>query len=126
MLSARPGYTPIQATIRSTMKLRFLAGVATAIARANGRDKLPRFQAAIGELIALVSVAEGIRAGAIEEGLRRADALARGELKIEGDGLSEPKAHGGCGGAPLHFFFSLAHTQTAHLLRPAPGAGALP
>ena len=66
MLSARPGYTPIQATIRSTMKLRFLAGMATAIARANGRDKLPRFQAAIGELIALVSVAEGIRAGAID------------------------------------------------------------
>ena len=50
MLSSRPGYTPIQATIRSTMKLRFLAGMATAIARANGRDKLPRFQAAIGEL----------------------------------------------------------------------------
>ena len=68
MLSARPGYTPIQATIRSTMKLRFLAGMATAIARANGRDKLPRFQAAIGELIALVSVAEGIRAGAIGRG----------------------------------------------------------
>ena len=44
MLSARPGYTPLQATIRSTMKLRFLAGMATAIARANGRDKLPRFQ----------------------------------------------------------------------------------
>lgn len=44
MLSARPSYTPIQATIRSTMKLRFLAGVATAIARANGRDKLPRFR----------------------------------------------------------------------------------
>ena len=81
MLSARPGYTPIQATIRSTMKLRFLAGVATAIARANGRDKLPRFQAAIGELIALVSVAEGIRAGAIEEGLRRAEAFARGETQ---------------------------------------------
>src|SRR3984893_17114216 len=77
MLAARPGYTPLQGTIRSTMKLRFLAGVATAIARANGRDKLPRFQAAIGELIALVSVAEGIRAGAITEGIRRAEAFAR-------------------------------------------------
>ena len=91
MLSSRPGYTPIQATIRSTMKLRFLAGMATAIARANGRDKLPRFQAAIGELIALVSVAEGIRAGAVEEGIRRAEAFARGETRIEGDGLTEPK-----------------------------------
>jgi light-regulated signal transduction histidine kinase (bacteriophytochrome) len=61
------------------MKLRFLAGMATAIARANGRNKMPRFQAAIGELIALVSVAEGIRAGAVEEGLRRAEAFARGD-----------------------------------------------
>jgi len=106
MLSARPGYTPIQACIRSTMKLRFLAGVATAIARANGRDKLPRFQAAIGELIALVSVAEGIRAGAIEEGLRRAEAFARGELKIEGDGLR-------------------ANTKAADVLRLAAGSGVL-
>src|SRR5258708_26031787 len=92
MLSARPGYTPIQATIRSTMKLRFLAGMATAISRANGRDKLPRFQAAIGELIALVSVAEGIRAGAIEEGLRRAEDFARGEPQIQDAGSTEPPA----------------------------------
>jgi aromatic ring hydroxylase len=125
MLSARPGYTPIQATIRSTMKLRFLAGVATAIARANGRDKLPRFQAAIGELIALVSVAEGIRAGAIEEGLRRAEAFARGELKIEGDGLSEPKAIGVCGGAAINFFFPWANTKAADVLRLAAGSGVL-
>lgn len=54
----------------------------------NGRDKLPRFQAAIGELIALVSVAEGIRAGAVAEGLARAEAFARDELRIEGDGLT--------------------------------------
>ena len=125
MLSARPGYTPIQATIRSTMKLRFLAGVATAIARANGRDKLPRFQAAIGELIALVSVAEGIRAGAIDEGLRRAEAFARGEFKIEGDGLSEPKTIGVCGGAAINFFFPWANTKAADVLRLAAGSGVL-
>src|SRR5882757_1114134 len=125
MLSARPGYTPLQATIRSTMKLRFLAGMATAIARANGRDKLPRFQAAIGELIALVSVAEGIRAGAIAEGLRRAEAFAAGELKIEGDGISEPKAIGVCGGAAINFFFPYANTKAADVLRLAAGSGVL-
>ena len=125
MLSARPGYTPLQATIRSTMKLRFLAGVATAIARANGRDKLPRFQAAIGELIALVSVAEGIRAGAIAEGLRRAEAFARGEFRIEGDGLSEPKTIGVCGGAAINFFFPYANTKAADVLRLAAGSGVL-
>ena len=125
MLSSRPGYTPIQATIRSTMKLRFLAGMATAIARANGRDKLPRFQAAIGELIALVSVAEGIRAGAVEEGLRRAEAFARGETRIEGDGLTEPKVTGVCGGAAINFFFPYANTKAADVLRIAAGSGVL-
>jgi aromatic ring hydroxylase len=125
MLTARPGYTPLQATVRSTMKLRFVAGVATAIARANGRDKLPRFQAAIGELIALVSVAEGIRAGAIEEGLRRAQAYARGEFKIEGDGLSEPRTVGVCGGAAINFFFPYANTKAADVLRIAAGSGVL-
>ena len=125
MLTARPGYTPIQATIRSTMKLRFLAGMATAIARANGRDKLPRFQAAIGELLALVSVAEGIRAGAVEEGRRRAEAFARGELKIEGDGLTEPRTVGVAGGAAIDFFFPYANTKAADVLRLAAGSGVL-
>src|SRR5262249_52968094 len=111
--------------IRSTMKLRFLAGVATAIARANGRDKLPRFQAAIGELIALISVAEGIRAGAIAEGLRRAQALAAGETRIEGAGLSEPRTVGVCGGAAINFFFPYANTKAADVLRPAAGSGVL-
>ena len=81
MLQARPGYTPLQATIRSILKLRFLAGLATAIARANGRDKLPRFQAAIGELIALISVAEGIRAGAIAEGFAACRSLRQGRIQ---------------------------------------------
>jgi 4-hydroxyphenylacetate 3-monooxygenase len=125
MLASRPGYTPLQATIRSTMKLRFLAGLATAIARANGRDKLPRFQAAIGELIALVSVAEGIRGGAIAEGVRRAESFARGEYRIEGDGLSEPRTVGVCGGAAINFFFPYANTKAADVLRIAAGSGVL-
>src|SRR5262245_16684466 len=125
MLQARPGYTPLQATIRSTMKLRFLAGLATAIARANGRDKLPRFQAAIGELIALISVAEGVRAGAIAEGRRRAEAVARGELRIEGDGLGEPRTIGVCGGAAINFYFPYANTKAADVLRIAAGSGVL-
>jgi aromatic ring hydroxylase len=125
MLTARPGYTPLQATIRSIMKLRFLAGLATAIARANGRDKLPRFQAAIGELIALISVAEGVRAGALAEGLRRAESFARGEYKIEGDGLREPRTIGVSGGAAINFFFPYANTKAADVLRLAAGSGVL-
>jgi aromatic ring hydroxylase len=125
MINARPGYTAIQACTRSTVKLRFLAGIATAIARANGRDKTPRFQAAIGELIALVSIAEGVRAGAMAESQRRVEAYAQGKLTLEGDGLSEPKAVGSAGGAAINFFFPYANTKAADVLRMAAGSGVL-
>ena len=62
---------------------------------------------------------------AIEEGLRRAEAFARGELKIEGDGLGEPKAIGVCGGAAINFFFPYANTKAADVLRLAAGSGVL-
>ena len=125
LLRVRPGYTSIQACTRSTMKLRFLAGVATAIARANGRDKLPRFQAAIGELIALVNIAEGIREGALADTLRRVEAFAEGRTRIEGDGLSEPKAPASPANAAVNFFFPYANTKAADVLRLAAGSGVL-
>ena len=125
LLRVRPGYTSIQACTRSTMKLRFLAGVATAIARANGRDKLPRFQAAIGELIALVNIAEGIRDGALADTLRRVEAFAGGKTRIEGDGLSEPKAPASPANAAVNFFFPYANTKAADVLRLAAGSGVL-
>jgi len=125
LLRVRPGYTSIQACTRSTMKLRFLAGVATAIARANGRDKLPRFQAAIGELIALVNIAEGIRDGALADTLRRVEAFADGKTRIEGDGLSEPKAPASPANAAVNFFFPYANTKAADVLRLAAGSGVL-
>jgi len=60
-----------------------------------------------------------------EEGLRRAEAFARGELKIEGDGLSEPKAIGVCGGAAINFFFPWANIKAADVQRLAAGSGVL-
>jgi 4-hydroxyphenylacetate 3-monooxygenase len=125
MLGVRPGYTSIQACIRSTMKLRFLVGLATAVARANGRDKTPRFQAAIGELSALVAIAEGIRVGAIADSQRRVEAHAQGKLAPEGDGLREPKFVGGCGNAAVNVFFPYANTKAADVLRLAAGSGVL-
>jgi aromatic ring hydroxylase len=125
MINARPGYTAIQACTRSTMKLRFLAGMATAVARANGRDKTPRFQAAIGELIALVSVAEGIRTATLVEGQRRVEAYAQGKLAVEGDGVSEPRRVGSAGGGAINFFFPYANTKAADVLRLAAGSGVL-
>jgi len=125
MHGVRPAYTAIQACIRSTMKLRFLTGLATAVARANGRDKTPRFQAAIGELTALVCIAEGLRAGAIADSQRRVEAHAQGRLAPEGDGLREPRSIGSCGNAAVNFFFPYANTKAADVLRMAAGSGVL-
>jgi 4-hydroxyphenylacetate 3-monooxygenase len=125
MITLRPGYTSLQACVRSTMKLRLLAGIATAVARANGRDKTPRFQAAIGELIALVSIAEGIKAGTIADTLRRVKAYGQGKVAIEGDGVSEPKAIASPGGAAMNFFFPYANTKAVDVLRMAAGSGVL-
>src|SRR5262249_23995404 len=125
MILTPPGYTAIQACTRSQMKLRFLVGVATAIARANGRDKTARFQAAIGELIGLVSVGEAIRTATLVETQQRADAYAQGKLTIEGDGVSEPRTVGSAGGAGINFFFPYANTKAADVLRLAAGSGVL-
>ncbi|MFT7654279.1 MAG: 4-hydroxyphenylacetate 3-monooxygenase [Limisphaerales bacterium] len=125
MIRLGVGYTAIQATTRSTMKLRFLTGLATAIARANGRDKTTRFQAAIGELAALVNVSEGIRSGAIADSIRRVQAYAQGEMRPQGDGLGEPAFQGASGFAALNFFFPYANTKAADVLRMAAGSGVL-
>lgn len=125
ILGARPGYTSLQACTRSTVKLRFLAGIALCIARANGRDKTARFQAAIGELIALVSVAEGIRSGAISDALRRVEAYAQGKMAPEGDGLGESRAIASPANAAVNFFFPYANTKAADVLRIAAGSGVL-
>ena len=103
---------------------RFLAGIATAVGRANGRDKTERFQAAIGELIALVSIAEGIRAGALADTLRRVQAYAQGKLTIEGDGSSEPAAMVSPGNAAVNFFslIPIRRRRTCCVWQPGPGS----
>jgi aromatic ring hydroxylase len=125
IMGTRPGFTSLQACTRSTMKLRFLVGMATAVARANGRDKTARFQAAIGELTALVAVAEGIRSGIIVDAHRRVQAFEQGKLAIEGDGLAEAKAIGSPGNAAVNFFFPYANTKAVDVLRLAAGSGVL-
>jgi aromatic ring hydroxylase len=125
MLLAGVGYTGIQACTRSTMKLRFLAGLATVVARANGRDKTPRFQAGIGEVVALVNTAEGIRSGSLAEAMQRIQAVAEGKQMVMGDGVGTPKFQGGAAYAALNFFFPYATTKAVDVLRMAAGSGVL-
>ena len=60
MAPAFPGYIVLQAVIRGTVKLRFLAGLACLVARAVGRTEMPRYQEMLGELIGSVELAEGL------------------------------------------------------------------
>ena len=98
IMANRAGYTSLQACTRSTVKLRFLTGMALAIARANGRDKTPAYQAAIGELTALVTIAEGIRSGAMSRHpapgrrFRAGQAGARRRRHQRGDARSAARA----------------------------------
>jgi aromatic ring hydroxylase len=125
MLRTGVGYTQLQTCVRSTMKLRFLTGLATQIAKANGRDKTPKFQAAIGELAGFVNVAEGVRLGALHDCVRRAQAFDAGKTEVIGDGVTEAKAQGLFGFAAVNFFFPFINTKAADVLRMAAGSGVL-
>jgi aromatic ring hydroxylase len=65
--SRGPGLTPLQATTRGLVKLRFLVGLAARLAEAIGRDSDPHHQLRLGELAAQVKVLAGALRGGIEE-----------------------------------------------------------
>ena len=60
ILGRAPGYTLLQAVIRGTVKLRFMAGLACHVAEAIGRTAAPHVQAQLGELVANVELANGL------------------------------------------------------------------
>lgn len=60
ILGKSPGYALLQATIRGTVKLRFMAGLACHAAEAVGRTAALHVQAQLGDLIAQVEVANGL------------------------------------------------------------------
>lgn len=119
------GYMVIQACTRSTMKTRFLTGMATAVARMNQRDKTPKFQAAIGELVGWVNIAEGIRTASIVDAQKRIEAFAKGEKIAAGDGLTTPVFQTVSGFAALNFLFPYINTKAVDVLRLAAGSGVL-
>ncbi|MBI3796993.1 MAG: 4-hydroxyphenylacetate 3-hydroxylase [Deltaproteobacteria bacterium] len=76
MLGRAPGYTLLQAVIRGTVKLRFMAGLACHVAEAIGRTTAPHVQAQLGEVVANVELANGlIQASAQEVAASRRDSL---------------------------------------------------
>ena len=55
-----PGFLLLQAAIRGVVKLRFMTGVASLVAKAVGRSEMPRYQEMLGALVANVELAEGL------------------------------------------------------------------
>lgn len=73
-----PGYLALQACIRGRAKLRFMTGLASKLAKTVGRDKMPRYQEILGELMGFNELADGLIEGAAREVLRNAqDVVAK-------------------------------------------------
>jgi len=107
ILGRAPGYALLQAVVRGTVKLRFMAGLACHIAEAIGRTTAPHVQAQLGELVANVELANG---------LVRASAQDVVTGHREGASLRALAA-------TLWVFIPQAHRQAAEIIRQLSGSG---
>lgn len=121
---AFPGYLLLQAAIRGAAKLKFLVGLGSLMAEANGRSNMPRYQEMIGEIALEQEIAEGIVVGIANEVMLN----AQNPLAID-DQQSEESFIPGLGtlfGAPgrtalgitaIRIFFPHVHTKAIEMLR---------
>lgn len=107
ILGHAPGYALLQGVIRGTVKLRFMAGLACAVAEAIGRTAAAHVQTLLGELIANVEIANGLVRAAAQD----VDAGRR-----EGTSLRALAAS-------LWVFLPQAHMRAAEVLRQLSGSG---
>ncbi|MEA2303585.1 MAG: hypothetical protein QOH43_865 [Solirubrobacteraceae bacterium] len=125
---AFPGYLLLQACIRGAAKLKFMTGVASMMAEANGRDSLPRYQEMIGELVLQQEIADGIVAAVAQEVVRNANNPfnpGAGPDEDSGDGAFIPGV-GMLFGAPgrtalgitaIRIFFPYVNTLAVDVMR---------
>ncbi len=107
ILGRAPGYALLQAVIRGTVKLRFMAGLACSVAEAIGRSKAPHVQAQLGELVANVEIANGLlRASAQDVVTNRRDGGSLRSLA-----------------AALWVFIPQAQVRAAEVIRQVSGSG---
>ena len=107
ILGRAPGYALLQATVRGTVKLRFMAGLACHIAEAVGRAAAPHVQAQLGELIANVEVANGLLHAAARDVMLN---------RREGGSLRALAA-------ALWVFIPQTHLRAAEIIRQLGGSG---
>jgi 4-hydroxyphenylacetate 3-monooxygenase oxygenase component len=107
ILGRAPGYTLLQAVIRGTVKLRFMAGLACHVAEAIGRTAAPHVQAQLGELVANVELANGlVRAAAQDVVAGRREGISLRALA-----------------ATLWVFIPQAQVRAAEVIRQLSGSG---
>jgi aromatic ring hydroxylase len=123
---AYPGYLVLQAAIRATAKLRFVAGVCALVAETNGRSAVARYQEMVGELLGLLEIAEGLVVAIAAEVERN----CKNPLPVPDGKQTAPLAavpglatlFGGVGRTSLgittvRLFFPMAHQKAAEALR---------
>jgi aromatic ring hydroxylase len=125
---AFPGYLLLQAVIRGAAKLKFMIGVASMMADANGRSENPRYQEMIGELVLQHEIAEGLIAAVAQEVVFNANNPFNpgvGPGEDSGEGAFIPGV-GMLFGAPgrtalgitaIRIFFPYVHTKAVDVLR---------
>ncbi|HKA55438.1 MAG TPA: 4-hydroxyphenylacetate 3-hydroxylase N-terminal domain-containing protein [Candidatus Binatia bacterium] len=107
ILGRAPGYALLQAVIRGTVKLRFMAGLACHVAEAIGRAAAPHVQAQLGEVVANTELANGlVRAAAQDVVTGRREGASLRALA-----------------ATLWVFIPQAHLRAAEVIRQVSGSG---
>ncbi|MBV1907214.1 MAG: hypothetical protein KUG75_14150 [Pseudomonadales bacterium] len=123
LIIAFPGHVGMQAVIRGTEKLRFMTGLACKLASVNGRDKMPRYQEMLGELIGYIQIAEGLICGAGNELLQRVAATeqinggpvdASAAINVKGNVHAFESF---AGAAAMRQFFPYVNTMVCDIIR---------
>ncbi len=125
LIGRAPGYTTIQASARSTAKLKFITGLCEAVAQANGRAKTPRTQEMIGELVGMVHIAEGLQKGACVEAAEFMQRIAAGKENQPAPNPGQSPIPGAAGFAALTLFFPRANTEALEILKSIVGSGGI-
>ena len=124
IMGTRPGFTSLQACTRSTMKLRFLVGMATAVARANGRDRTSSVPGCDRRIDRPGQHCRGnpVRASSSMP-IAACRRSSRGRCRSRATGSPKPGSSPARGNAAVNFFFPYANTKAVDVLRLAAGLG---
>jgi len=122
---AYPGYLLLQAAIRGTAKLRFVAGLCALVAETNGRSELVRYQELVGELLGFLEIAEGLVVAIAHEVVKNAQNPLRPEAAPSDEVRAVPglaTLFGGHGRTALgitaaRLFYPMVHQKAVDALR---------